>query len=166
MFSLLRSSRRRWLLRTLDRCPSPLEFETLVDRLAAHEAGVGPSSVDRDDRAAVYASTHQTHLPTLEEAGVLEYDRAERTVSITDRGKWLARYTARAPGIGRQWDRLVLALAVSWFAAFVVIGALGTISISDPRIAMACVGTFLLVSLGYLRDASRHARAIPHEWCG
>lgn len=92
-FEVLASERRRLAIRTLFE-ESPLEFATLVDRVAEKEHGAPIDSIDSDDRHAVYVSMQQTHSDRLERADVIVRDPADETISLGPNaqqlGEWLS----------------------------------------------------------------------------
>ena len=75
---VLRNDRRRLVLARL-RATGALET---VSDLAEHIGGVeaGESPPPRNVRQSVYVSLHQTHLPKLDELGIVDYDPNEKTV--------------------------------------------------------------------------------------
>lgn len=91
LFDLLSSRRRRYVVRYLLRTEDETAFRTLTDRVAALEAGTTVEGLTDDERKPVYVSLRQTHLPRLDEAGVVRYDPDRGTVRPT------ARLAALAP---------------------------------------------------------------------
>jgi len=75
---VLRNDRRRLVL---GRLRSAEAFETVSD-LAEHIGRVeaGESPPPRNVRQSVYVSLHQTHLPKLDELGIVDYDPDGKTV--------------------------------------------------------------------------------------
>ena len=79
VFGLLRSERRRAVLRHLDGTDGPVSLDDLVSCVEARHGDVGFEAGRRDE---VAVSLHQVHLPRLERAGVVEYDAAAKTVRL------------------------------------------------------------------------------------
>ena len=77
---VLRNDRRRLVL---ERLRTARDAETVSD-LAEHIGGVeaGESPPPRNVRQSVYVSLHQTHLPKLDELGVVDYDPDGKTVEL------------------------------------------------------------------------------------
>lgn len=74
--SLLDSSRRRLVIRALEP-RDQIAVNELIDVVAEHENG---PDYDDDRWKTVQVSLLQTHLPRLDENGVVEWDRADRFV--------------------------------------------------------------------------------------
>lgn len=85
LFDLLSSARRRYVVRHLLQHGGEAEFAALVDHVAALEVDTSTGELTADERKPVYVSLRQTHLPRLDEAGVVEYDQHRGTVSATGR---------------------------------------------------------------------------------
>lgn len=80
-FDLLRSGRRRAVLRRLDDADGPVPLAELVAAAVSREAEAAftPGQHER-----VTVGLEHVHLPKLEEAGVVEYDDVERTARLLD----------------------------------------------------------------------------------
>ena len=76
IFDVLRNERRRLALRHIaDSEDDEITFGDLVDHVAARENDAEIGAVDSGTRKAVYTSLYQSHLPKLDDMGVLTYDR-------------------------------------------------------------------------------------------
>lgn len=94
-FHLLQNSRRRAVLRyLLDHDGTVHTIDDVTDQVAAWETETTSAVVPPAARQRVYISLYQIHLPTLADAGVIEYDRAQGTVSATPRVDIFAAYLA------------------------------------------------------------------------
>ena len=80
-FDVLRNSRRRDVLREIAAHDGPMRFGELVDRVAARENDTEPGAVDSGTRKAVYTSLYQSHLPKLDEMGVISHERQSGPVA-------------------------------------------------------------------------------------
>lgn len=90
-FALLGNRQRLLLLRMLeDSCATPLPMEQLAERIA-ERAYEYPSAEDlREVRLALY----HNHIPRLEEADVVSYDRDDDTVEVRPNFDTLAQFLA------------------------------------------------------------------------
>ena len=100
VFGLLAARRRREVLRVLERAGGEATFGDITNDIVAGEHG---TDGDAGNRKAVYVSLHQTHVPRLASAGVVDYDRASNTVRLTGPWRQLVAYLefdppARKPG--------------------------------------------------------------------
>ncbi|SEU01054.1 hypothetical protein [Natrinema hispanicum] len=89
---LLRSERRRILIDLLHdyqlECCDDVVTTQLRDlgrQVAAIEDDVGSVDVDQASRRSTKNSLHQTHIPLLEEYGIVEYDGRSKEVTTTER---------------------------------------------------------------------------------
>lgn len=71
---LVANDRRRRVLRILA-AGEPMSMGELAERLAAREHAVAVAEVTADQRKRTYVSVYQTHVPRLEQAGLVTTDR-------------------------------------------------------------------------------------------
>ena len=91
---VLRNERRRFVLEELRENGNALSVRELSERVAALQTGESPAP--RNIRQSVYVSLHQTHLPKLDELGIVEYDADAKAVALTRRVRELEAYTSLA----------------------------------------------------------------------
>ena len=84
-FHLLQNARRRNVLRYLDENPENAESEIreIALQVAAWENEKPIEQVDSPERQRVYVSLYQTHLPKLDDAGVVDYNKHRGWVKPT-----------------------------------------------------------------------------------
>lgn len=141
VYHLLRSRRRRLVLRYLRGSDGPHELRDVAERVAAWEHDTTLEALRSEERQRVYISLYQTHLPSLDEAGVIEYERRRGIVEPTERV-----------------DRLYDVLAVEGRGA----PAAGDGSIAPAgRDRVACFGSASLLSVGLLTAAWAGLVALP-----
>lgn len=78
---LLQSQRRRAVLRYLARHDDPVRLGDMAEHIAAEENDVARDRLTPEQRKRVYISLYQTHIPQLEDAGVIEYDDDHTTLT-------------------------------------------------------------------------------------
>lgn len=81
---ILRNKRRRAVLFYLKYRERETTMRDLTREIAAWECGISPEEVTSKQRERVYVSLHQTHLPTLHEQGIIDYDSDRGTVVAAD----------------------------------------------------------------------------------
>ena len=84
VFDILKNRRRRQVLRYLMEIDGSASISDLAEQLAAWENDVPKGDITYKQRKRVYISLHQTHLPKLDDASVVDYDSRSGMVSITD----------------------------------------------------------------------------------
>ena len=90
VFSLLAAGRRRAVLRALEEAGGDLPLSALTREVARAE-GVA-ADADPGRFKTVYVSLYQTHVPALDDAGVVEYDADGKLVRLTPRAAPLFAY--------------------------------------------------------------------------
>ena len=76
LFDLLSNQRRRFAVHALSRQPeTEVELGTLAERVAAWENDVDHTELDYAERKRVYTALQQSHLPRMDQAGVVHFDK-------------------------------------------------------------------------------------------
>ena len=75
LFEALRVKRRRFVILMVDRF-GQMDTGELADRITRHEVG---DHFNTQDRKAVYVGLYQTHLGTLDDANLVEYNKPRGT---------------------------------------------------------------------------------------
>lgn len=114
IFELLSNERRRGAIHYLAHRDCPVMVEQLVDAVYEWERP------DTASRASVYSTLVQTHLPRLEEAGVVEFDRERNVVEPTDEFEAIRPYLTDSKERSIGWPEYYLALAAVSIALLVV----------------------------------------------
>ncbi|MFC7008305.1 DUF7344 domain-containing protein [Halalkalicoccus salilacus] len=89
IYDLLSHRRRRAMLRRLDEHESPVSLSDLSRWVALGEADSDGDGVRSERLRNVRISLYHVHVPKLSNAGVVAFDRAERTVELLDDGRAL-----------------------------------------------------------------------------
>ncbi|MFC4552054.1 MULTISPECIES: DUF7344 domain-containing protein [Halorussus] len=98
VFHLLQTERRRNALKYLARHDGPVEMRDMAEQVAAWEYDTTVEGLTSDQRQRVYIGLYQTHLPKLDEAGVVEYNQSRGIVERTPAASQFDRYLDDAPG--------------------------------------------------------------------
>lgn len=81
VLTLLSDRYRRHSLACLDGLPAPVALEDLTDQVAGREFQQPPDKVSMIKRTQIATALHHTHLPKLEEDGIIVYDSNEGKVT-------------------------------------------------------------------------------------
>lgn len=111
IFSMLSNQRRRHVLHYLKRNAGPATIRELAEQIAAWENGIEIQELSYKQRKRVYTSLHQTHLPKLDDCGIVEYNRDRGVVTLTDRVSELNVYLEVVPKNDIPWSDYYLGLA-------------------------------------------------------
>jgi hypothetical protein len=159
VFSILRNRRRRYALYYLTRRQETVSLSDLAERIAAWENDLPVAEVNYKQRKRVYTSLHQTHLPKLDEADVIDYDRDCGTISLAERSADFDVYMEIVEEDDIPWCDFYLAL--SSVAFLLVVGAwIGVVPaslVSNLAVAGTIVGLFG-ISAGVHAYLTRHGR--------
>ncbi|GAA0522561.1 hypothetical protein SAMN04488066_105113 [Halorubrum aquaticum] len=109
VFEVLSSSRRRQILYHLHRRGGRADLRSLARDTAADETD---EPVDSDVVKRFYISLYQTHVPKLEQVGLVVYDGDDKTVTLTDRVEDVARVLNEDVRTDRSWAVYYGVLAV------------------------------------------------------
>lgn len=98
LYRMLADSRRRHALDYLDRRGEKVDVRDLADRVREREdgAGEGEGLVDAE---AVYVSLQHVHLPLLDDARLVEWDREKGVVSLGLRAEELPLFGSTHGGL-------------------------------------------------------------------
>ncbi|WP_224338477.1 DUF7344 domain-containing protein [Haloprofundus halobius] len=102
LFDTLCNQRRLGIIRHLQASDGVSRLSPLVDYVAAAENGKQPDDLARAERRRVYISLYQTHLPMLEERGIVEWDRTDNVISLRPSSN-VERYLGHSTGSDRPW---------------------------------------------------------------
>ncbi|MUV57124.1 hypothetical protein SAMN04487947_4114 [Halogeometricum rufum] len=154
LFRILSNSRRRYIIYYLHEAGDEMSLKQLAAQIAAVENGTSVDEVTDEERQRVYISLYQTHLPKLEEAGIVSYDDEERIVALTPEIASEGFFWMRTEDESRPWATYYAILgAVGWLAILARAVALEAL----PWFAIAVlVSTAILALAGaqYLAESS------------
>jgi len=120
---ILRNDRRRLAIRCLRESGGSMSVRDLSEEVATRETGESPAP--RDKRRSVYVSLHQTHLPKLDDLGIMTYDTATKEVELRGRAAEITTYMEVVPRYGITWAEYYLVLGILGFGT-VLAASLGT----------------------------------------
>ena len=84
LFEVLSNRRRRYTVHALEDTESAAEIGDVAEQVAAWEYDVDVDEVSYDERKRVYTALQQSHLPMMDDAGVVDYDKNRGVVEPTD----------------------------------------------------------------------------------
>lgn len=140
VLDLLSNSRRRYVIYFLEQWDGSATLNDLAYEIASRETGVPVDELSEDDKRRVYISLYQTHLPKLDLYGLVEYDKDDRTVSLTDDADDIGDYFFPDRGENRSFTTYFIGLG----ALGSVVALAGVLAVADATLLL---GLCLLVSL-------------------
>lgn len=129
IFDALVNSRRRLVLRYLAEHGGPVRLGDLAEHVAAIENDLSADALDSAQRQRVYISLYQSHLPRLDDMGIIEFDRSHGRVEVGPAAPQVEKYLFVEEDGGHQWYRYHVAFtAICTLAvlAGIVSGVVGT----------------------------------------
>lgn len=123
VFRVLRNKRRRYALHYLKQREEVVSVGELAERIAAWETDTPVAEVSTGARKRVYISLLQSHLPTLQDAGMVEFDDDRNTVQLTEAATDVDIYVELVPENDIAWPTYYLGLSV--FTGAVLVFAWG-----------------------------------------
>ncbi|MCY4732928.1 hypothetical protein KY092_20575 [Natronomonas gomsonensis] len=149
VYEILANPRRRATIRHLTTTASgrTVSLRDLATAIAAAETGQSPPP--RASRESVYNSLHQTHLPKLDELGVVAYDREARAVGVCDSTRQVDRYLEGSIPYGLTWGEYYRGLGiVSLLLVVASLAAVPVVEAIDPLLwASGFLSVFALSAL-------------------
>jgi hypothetical protein len=94
LFHLLQNRRRRDVLRYLRGSDGQVRMRDIAEQVAAWEHDKEVSQLRSKERQRVYIALYQEHLPKLDEAGVIVYNKSRGIVKRTERADEFEPYLA------------------------------------------------------------------------
>ncbi|WIV67053.1 DUF7344 domain-containing protein [Natrialbaceae archaeon AArc-T1-2] len=158
IFELLKNRRRREVLTYLLEADDTVTLGELAEQIAAWENDTDVNALSSDQRKRVYVALYQTHLPKMDDAGIIEYDQDRGLIELSDNADLLMMYLDTDTHRTDRWDR--------WYALVSVVGAaaitaavLGVPPFSFvPSVAVAVVVVVAFLSLSIAHVAVNHRR--------
>lgn len=136
VFSLLSNQRRRYALHACKQADAPVDVSDLAEQVAAWEYGKDREELSSDERRRVYTSIQQSHIPRMEEAGVVECERTQ--VELTERAEKLDVYMDVVPDRSIPWAEYYLGVSAVG-ATLLGLAWTGVYPASVPDVAWAAL---------------------------
>ncbi|MCU4971807.1 hypothetical protein OB955_03520 [Halobacteria archaeon AArc-m2/3/4] len=160
VYTCLAHHRRRRLLVLLEDSSSPVSPADLATRLVADESDSDRSveDVSEDDATSVLVELQHTHLPTLDDAGFVDWDRDADTVALADRTLFEDPVVApQLASLEESRDRLLSALADRRRRLALSLASRSSTSITREELAAAMVARERAMGLGNGRKNKHEA---------
>ena len=157
LYDLFRNIRRRYVLYYAKQVDRPVSVDELVKKLSCWEEPIDAAGHAAEHHRSIYNSLRQTHLPKLEEAGLVEYDRDEQSVWLTEQATRVECYpTATTSVWGRKYRLSCLVVAV--VAVVDLVATLPVVGLPSPVWSKGIYLAFILVTIGRIYRRYRRTR--------
>lgn len=164
VFELLSSPRRRYVLYLLRYADEPVELTELAEQVAAWENETDVEKITEQERKRVYVSLYQTHVPRLDEAGVVDYDKDSGIVGLQPNAEKMDTYLDSSDDdFPWQWVYLTLAVVSSVLLVLAVSDVAIFEALSESFVAAVIIGSFVLTAIAHAIYRVRGKDTIPSE---
>ncbi|MFC6767086.1 DUF7344 domain-containing protein [Natrinema soli] len=110
LFDVFSNARRRRAVQYLKRQGGTCDLAPLVQQVAAWENDTVPDDVTRTQRRRVYISLYQTHLPMLEDHGIVDWDPDGHKIELLPSEERFEPYLDRHLENDRAWHHIYAAV--------------------------------------------------------
>ncbi|WP_135828085.1 DUF7344 domain-containing protein [Halorussus halobius] len=158
VFDVLKNRRRRYALHYLRRADGTVQLSELAEQVAAWENDITVDAISAAERKRVYTALYQSHLPKLDDAGIVDYNQNRGIVELSEASEQLDPYLDLDAVPDVSWHNCYLGVAVAGLG--LVTGAwLGLPPLS--AVADVVLATLLVTAFGAVATAhtyyARHA---------
>lgn len=166
IFDVLSSQRRRFVIHYLLRNEGQGDLQEIATYVAAWENGTAPEDIESKLRTRAYTTLRQTHLPKMDEYGVIVFEPDSGDITLTPTGRLLREYLETRPGTETNWWLYYLGVGI--------IGAILGILASGPFVSLVsgysaalltsgAVAGLALVQFVHTTNKRRFTDEIPEE---
>jgi hypothetical protein len=120
---MLANERRRYTIHYLKTLEEPVALGTLAEQVGAWEHDTRPDHLTSAERKTVYTALQQRHLPKMDDAGLVSFDKRAGTVEPTDSLTDIDIYAEVVPSGAFPWSQYYLGLATISVALMVAVWA-------------------------------------------
>lgn len=146
----LKNERRRMVLGYLSREEGPVSIGDLSEHVAALEMDVQRDQLGSKDRKRAYVGLYQSHLPKMDEWGIVEFDKQDGTI---DRGVHFDEVSDyMEPDDDPTAARTVLVAGLVGLATFLTEVALGEATVISRIVLGASLLVVVVASIAILVD--------------
>ena len=112
VFDVLKNRRRRYALHFLKQQEGSVKLSDLAEQVAAWENDSTVNTISAAERKRVYTALYQSHLPKLDDAGIVNYNQNRGIVELTEKAAELDVYLELVSKDDVSWSKYYLGLAM------------------------------------------------------
>lgn len=156
LYGMVSDKRRRYTVHYLKQQGEAVSVRELAEQVAAWENEKPPEEVSYQERKRVYVALYQSHLPTMDDKDIVEYDDNAGMVELADEMDDVEMYLEVVPRESVPWSLyyagLTIANALLVLLAFYEVGPLGKVpDLALSAILLVTYGVSAFVQLYYTR---------------
>ncbi|MFD1598996.1 DUF7344 domain-containing protein [Halobellus rarus] len=144
LFDVLSNRRRRFAVHLLKHEEETMEIGDMAEQIAAWENGIDTAEITGDERKRVYTALQQSHLPMMDRAGVVEFNKSRGVIEPTPALEDVDLYLDVVEGREVPWSEYYLGLSAvsAALVAAVWMGAWPFVLLPDLAWTLAIVVAF------------------------
>jgi len=146
VFNVLRNRRRRLVLKAVEEQDGTTTLSDLAEHIGGIENDKSPRALNAQERKRVYVGLYQCHLPKMDDAGAVEFDKNRGTV---DRGPmadtyhtYLEREFDSTTSWARYYGGLTGASSVALVASVTLLSGLTPVVFLMTLVAFAALSAY------------------------
>lgn len=144
IFHILQNDRRRGVLRYLQGRHEPVRMRDVAEQVAAWEHDTTVQGLSSTQRQRVYIPLYQSHLPKLDEAGVIDYQQSR---GIVERRPLADRFDPYLEIESDMEETADPAEVEEWDDHYIAAAALGSLLLVGAVLELPLLGTLSGVSV-------------------
>ncbi|MES3160313.1 MAG: hypothetical protein PPP55_01930 [Halorubrum sp.] len=151
LFDVLANQRRRFAVHLLKREEESMEIGRMAEQIAAWENDVDMAEITGNERKRVYTALQQSHLPKMDRAGVVEFNKNRGVVAPTTALADVDLYLDVVEGKEIPWSEYYLGLSgvATALVAAVWMGAWPFVLLPELAWTLAIVVAFAFSALAH-----------------
>ncbi|WP_418280218.1 DUF7344 domain-containing protein [Halorubrum sp. DTA98] len=146
VFNVLRNQRRRLVLKAIEDHDGSTTLSDLAEHIGGIENDKPPAALNAQERKRVYVGLYQCHLPKMNDAGAVEFDKNRGTVERGPMADTYHTYLEREFESRRSWPRyyggLTAVSSVALVAAVTLSSGLISIVFLATLVALASLAAY------------------------
>lgn len=122
IFDVLRNRRRRLVIEAIEERDGETTLSDLAEHIGGIENDKSPSALNAQERKRVYVGLYQCHLPRMDDAGAIDFDKNRGTVVRGPQADAYLTYLEQSESqeSDRQWPKYYAGLAGVSLVAFLL----------------------------------------------
>ncbi|MFC6838514.1 DUF7344 domain-containing protein [Halomarina ordinaria] len=148
VFEILKNRRRRDILNYLWEHDGVANIGELAEHIAAAENGIEVAALSSAQRKRVYIGLYQCHLPKMDDAAIVDFDKHRGTIALRDSAAQLTRYLDGESDTTDPMPKGNLAVALG--TATVVAAGIG-VGVAPLVLTFVSTAALLLVTANQVR---------------
>lgn len=121
IFEILKNKRRRLVLRFIkEQEETPVDLGELAEHVAALENDKSVSALTSGERKRVYVGLYQCHLPKMNDADIVDFNRNRGTIELGENANQLDEYLDSQSDDTTVWPRYYLSITLIGAGLFLI----------------------------------------------